>query len=177
MPYSVEGLLEINEVVEQITLVLEVFFNEDPAVKYLLHRTPASSEPRLLLRKQLLGLRLQAIQYDAKHHLAWVADEADGAVVLALPEVAFLGERNHKGLSPFCRPFLRVPDLLAEHCVRALTASSPPLLSSSEGTLSTPGDLPAGRLLTAASTSSFNTGGLSSLSAGDGLACSSEVSG
>ena len=39
----------------------------------------------------LLRLWLQSVQYDLQHDFAWVADEADRSVVLALLQVAFLG--------------------------------------------------------------------------------------
>ena len=35
VPHSVKGFLEVNEVVEQVFLVLEVFLDEDPAVEDL----------------------------------------------------------------------------------------------------------------------------------------------
>ena len=35
---------------------------------------------------------LQSVQYDLQHDFAWVADEADRSVVLALLQVAFLGK-------------------------------------------------------------------------------------
>ena len=40
----------------------------------------------------LLRLWLQSVQYDLQHDFAWVADEADRSVVLALLQVAFLGK-------------------------------------------------------------------------------------
>ena len=35
---------------------------------------------------------LQFVQYDFQHDLAWVTDEADCSIVLALLQVAFLGK-------------------------------------------------------------------------------------
>ena len=61
--------------------------------------------------------------------------------------------------------------------VRALTTTSPPFFTSSKGMLSTPGDLPSFSLHTAASTSSFSIGRLSSPSVEGRLVCSNEVSG
>ena len=40
----------------------------------------------------LLRLWLQPVQYDLQHDFAWVTDEADCSVVLALLQVAFLGK-------------------------------------------------------------------------------------
>ena len=39
-----------------------------------------------------LCLWLQSVQYDLQHDFAWVADEANRLVVLALLQVAFLGK-------------------------------------------------------------------------------------
>ena len=39
----------------------------------------------------LVRLWLQSVQYDLQHDFAWVADEADCSVILALLQVAFLG--------------------------------------------------------------------------------------
>ena len=36
------------------------------------------------------AMRLQSVQYDLQHDFAWMADEADRSVVLALLQVAFL---------------------------------------------------------------------------------------
>ena len=35
MPHSIEGLFEINEVVEQVSLMLDVFLNDDTADEYI----------------------------------------------------------------------------------------------------------------------------------------------
>ena len=58
--------------------------------------------------------------------------------------------------------------------VRALTTSLPPFFTSSEGMLSTSGDLPSFRLRTAASTFSFSIGRLSLPSVDGRLVCSNE---
>ena len=44
----------------------------------------------LFFSDDLLRLWLQSVQYDLQHDFAWVPDEADRSVVLAL-QVAFLG--------------------------------------------------------------------------------------
>ena len=48
----------------------------------------------MFFSNDLLRLRLQSVQYDLQHDIAWVADEADRSVVLALLLVAFLGKCN-----------------------------------------------------------------------------------
>ena len=53
---------------------------------------PSFSEACLFFSDDLLRLRLQSFQYDLRHDFAWVADEADCSVVLALLHVAFLGK-------------------------------------------------------------------------------------
>ena len=37
---------------------------------------------------------VQDVQYDVQHDCAWVTDEADRSVVLALLQVAFLGKSD-----------------------------------------------------------------------------------
>ena len=39
-----------------------------------------------------LHLWLQSVQYDLQYDFAWVTDETDYSVVLALPQVVFLGK-------------------------------------------------------------------------------------
>ena len=52
---------------------------------------PSCAESCLFFSDDLLRLWLQSVQYDLQHDLAWVADEGDHSVVLALLQVAFLG--------------------------------------------------------------------------------------
>ena len=47
----------------------------------------------LFFGDDLLRLWLQSVQYDLQHDFAWVTDEADRSVVLALLQVAFLWKR------------------------------------------------------------------------------------
>ena len=44
VPYSVEGLLEVDEVVEYVSLMLQVLFDQDPYVEDLLYCAPPSSK-------------------------------------------------------------------------------------------------------------------------------------
>ena len=46
----------------------------------------------LFFGDDLLRLWLQSVKYDLQHDLAWVTDEADCSIVLALLQVAFLGK-------------------------------------------------------------------------------------
>ena len=48
----------------------------------------------LFFSDDLLRLWLQSVQYYLQHDFAWVADNADRSVVLALLQVAFLGKRD-----------------------------------------------------------------------------------
>ena len=52
----------------------------------------STSEACLFFGNDLLHLWLQSVQYDLQHDFAWVTDEADCLVVLALLQVAFLGK-------------------------------------------------------------------------------------
>ena len=54
---------------------------------------------------RLLRLWLQSVQYDLQHGFAWVADEADCLIVLALLQVAFLGKCDDYGLGQRGWPF------------------------------------------------------------------------
>ena len=56
----------------------------------LLCCAPSCSEARLFFSDDLLHLWLQSVQYDLQHDFAWVTDEADCLVVLALLQVVFL---------------------------------------------------------------------------------------
>ena len=57
---------------------------------------------------------LQSVQYDLQHDRAWVTDEADRSVVLALLQVAFLGKCDDRGLGPLGWPFSCPPDLVSD---------------------------------------------------------------
>ena len=92
MPNPVEGLREVYEDLVEILLVLEIFLTEDSWVEDLLCRASACSEACLFFGDNFLRLWLQSVQYDLRYDFAWVADEADRSVVLALLQVAFLGK-------------------------------------------------------------------------------------
>ena len=62
----------------------------------------------------LLPLWLQSVQYDLQHDLAWVTDETDRSVALALLQVAFLGKYDYYGLEPWGWPFSCLPNLVAD---------------------------------------------------------------
>ena len=111
----------------------------------------------------LLRLWLQSVQYDIQHDFAWVTDEADRSVILALLQVAFLGKCDDKdwvygtGHSPVCQILLQI-------VVKALITSSPPAWTSSAWMLLTPADFPFFNDCTAASTSLRTMGWSSSVS-------------
>ena len=82
---SVEDLLEVYEEMVEILLVLQIFLTEKAWAEDLLCGAPPSSEARLFFSDDdLLHLWLQSVQYDLQHDFAWVTDEADRLVVLAL---------------------------------------------------------------------------------------------
>ena len=91
MPNPVEGLLEVYEDMVEVLLVLEVFLTENAWVEDLLCGTPSCSEACLFSSDDLPRLWLQSVQYDLQHDFAWVTDEADRLVVLALLQ-NFLGK-------------------------------------------------------------------------------------
>ena len=92
MPNPVEGLLEVYEDMVEVLLVLEIFLTENAKVEDLLCGAPFCSEACQFFSDDLLRLWFQSVQYDARHDFAWVIDEADCSVVLALLQVAFLGK-------------------------------------------------------------------------------------
>ena len=61
-------------------------------IEVLLCGTPSCSEACVFFSDDLLRLSLQSVQYGLQHDFAWVTDEADCSVVLALLQVAFLGK-------------------------------------------------------------------------------------
>ena len=61
-----------------------------------------------------LRLWLQSVQNDLQHHFAWVANETDRSVVLALLQVAFLGNCCDLGLGQRSWPFSSLPNLVTD---------------------------------------------------------------
>ena len=72
--------------------MLEIFFTEDAQVEDLFCGAPTCSEDCLFFSNDLLRLWLESVRYGLQHDFAWVAEEADRSVVLALLRVAFLGK-------------------------------------------------------------------------------------
>ena len=70
--------------------MLDIFLTNDFQVEGLLYGAPSCSEAFLFFSNDLLLLRLQSVQYDPKYDFAWVADEADRSVDLAVLRLAFL---------------------------------------------------------------------------------------
>ena len=94
MPNPVEGLLEVYEDVVEVLLVLDIFLKENALVEDLFCGAPTCCEARVFFGDDLLRLWIQSVQYDRQHDFAWVTDEADCSVVLALLQVAFSGKCN-----------------------------------------------------------------------------------
>ena len=87
-----------------------------PRLNNCFYGAPSCSEACLFFSNDLFCLRLQSLQYDPHHDLAWVADEANRSVALALLQIAFLGMHDDKGLGPRGWRFSCLPDLLADCC-------------------------------------------------------------
>ena len=94
MPHPVKGLLEVNKVVEQVSLVLDVFLKQYSAMKNMFHHASSWSESGLLFCELFFCLLLESVQDDTQHDLTGVANEAYCSVILALTEVSFLWERD-----------------------------------------------------------------------------------
>ena len=84
MPNPVEGLLEAYDDMVEVLLVLEIFFTEDSLVEDLICAAYSCSKACLFFSDDLLRLWLQSVRYDLQHDFAWVTDEGDCSVVLAL---------------------------------------------------------------------------------------------
>ena len=99
----------------KVLLVLEIFLTEDFQDERLLCGAPSCSNVCLFFSNDLLRpLALQSVCYDLQHGFAWVADEADRSVVLALLQVAFLGKCDDQGQGPQGWPFFCLPDHVAD---------------------------------------------------------------
>ena len=83
--------LEVYKDMVEVILVLKIFLTENAYVEDLLCCGPTCSEDCLFFSDDLLRLWLQSAQYDLQLDFDWVTDEADCLVVLALLQVAFLG--------------------------------------------------------------------------------------
>ncbi|KAH3887365.1 hypothetical protein DPMN_011381 [Dreissena polymorpha] len=79
LPYDLNIFSEIckfkfNEVVEEATLVLQVFLNNESAVEDLFYCAPPCSKSSRLFGQQFHGHTFQSIKDDAKHDFAETAD-------------------------------------------------------------------------------------------------------
>ncbi|KAH3838934.1 hypothetical protein DPMN_112351 [Dreissena polymorpha] len=61
MPHACESFLNVIEVLKEVTLVLQVFLNDDSALEGLFYCAPPSSESCLPFGQQLIGLTFQSI--------------------------------------------------------------------------------------------------------------------
>ena len=86
----VKGLLEVCEDMVEILLMLQVFLTEDSKIEYLFCGAPSSSETCLFFCNDLFCLWLESVKDDLQHDLTRMADKADGSVVLARLQIAFL---------------------------------------------------------------------------------------
>ena len=92
MPYPGKALLEVYEDMVEILLMLQVFLAEYPEIEYLFCGVPSGSETCLLFCNDFFCLWLESVYDDLQHDLSRMADKADGSVVLAQLQVAFLWE-------------------------------------------------------------------------------------
>ncbi|KAH3736631.1 hypothetical protein DPMN_043203 [Dreissena polymorpha] len=82
MPHAVEIFLKIDEFVEELMFVVQVFLNYDSAYEDLLHCSLPRSASSLLFGQQLPGLSVDSIEDDALHDCDGMTNEADSAVIL-----------------------------------------------------------------------------------------------
>ena len=90
MSNPVEGLFEVYEDIIGVLLVLKILLTENLWIEDLVCGAPSFSKTCLFFSNDLLRLWLQFVEYDRQHGFAWVADEADRSVVLAVLQVAFV---------------------------------------------------------------------------------------
>ena len=76
MSDSVKRLLEVYEVVEQITLVLQVLLYDDTTIEDLFYSASTWSKTCLFFCQQFQGLGLESVEDNSEHGLAGVADLA-----------------------------------------------------------------------------------------------------
>ena len=83
-------------------------------------------------------MQLQLVQNDLLHDFAWVADEADCSVVMALLQVAFLGMCDDRAIGPWGRPScLPNLDVISKEEISDCSASNADSRESSDYILST----------------------------------------
>ena len=68
----------------------------------------------MFFSSDLLHWQLPSVQYALKHDFAWLDDEAECLVVLALLQGALLGKCDDQGLGPQDWAFSCLPDLVAD---------------------------------------------------------------
>ncbi|KAH3804363.1 hypothetical protein DPMN_132647 [Dreissena polymorpha] len=82
IPHAVASFLQVDEGVEELSLVSQEFLNYDTAVADLFQCAPPSSESSLLFGQRFLGLTFQSIEDNSKHDFDGMLDNADGVVNL-----------------------------------------------------------------------------------------------
>ena len=100
MPNPVEGLLEVYGDIVEVLPVLEIFLQRILWLKICSVVFLPALKPACSLAMIFSACGFKSVAYDLQHDFAWVADEADRSVVLALRQVAFLGKRDDEGLGP-----------------------------------------------------------------------------
>ena len=61
MPYSVEGLPEIYEVVIEVLLMVAILLNHESKIEYLFHSASSLTETGLFFRQDMFYLRLHSV--------------------------------------------------------------------------------------------------------------------
>ena len=92
MSITVIGILEVYADMVEILLMLQVFLAEDSEIEYFFCGVPSGYETDLLFCNDFVSLSLDSVYDDLQHVLTGMAAKADGSVVLAQLQVAFLWE-------------------------------------------------------------------------------------
>ena len=82
--------------------------------KDLVHTSSSLPEACLLLPNLGVNGCLHPVEEDSTEHLAWDRQEGDSTPVVAVLDVAFLGDFDNKTFGPVFRDGVTVPDVLEE---------------------------------------------------------------
>ena len=75
--------------------MLKIVLAKNSQVEDLFISASRCSKPCVLFCNDIFCLVFESVQDDSQHAFVWVADEADGAVVLALLQISFLCQHYH----------------------------------------------------------------------------------
>ena len=84
------AFFEVYEDVIEVLMMLEIFFAKNSYIKYLFYSASTSHETCLFFCNYFGSLRFESVENYSEKDFAWVTNETQGAVVVALFQVTFL---------------------------------------------------------------------------------------